>query len=497
VPEADLQVEPVVGGLVHLLREEPMTIPTFGLRPVHGGVRVLQEVGAGLPVVGVGRDADARRDEHLSRAEEEGLGQRVEDLAGNRTGSAVATAVLCHDDELVSSLSDQGVGVGDEPAQPLRDQHEELVTRVVAEGVVDGLEVVEVEEQGREAGASTRRPRERLLHPLVQEGAVAEARERVVVREVQEAGLGLLARRDVREDCDEVRCGTVGGQDGVDGQQLRVHPPGLVPVPHLAFPPPIRHEGPPHLRVERVIVPAGLEHAGGLPDRLGVRVAGHLRERAIDRDDPPARVGDHDPFAGGLEHRGGQPEVVLQRAALRRVADGPQEAAVSHRDRSYVGHDVRTVFSTPQDLSDALAGLQHLAEVGVALGLVAGRRVDQVRDTHTRELFGGVTVDPRRARVGVLDAGLRVHHDDGVVGALDVLTKLPLARAERPRGVAGKVAQQGHDSFVVRRLGEAREVGHRLARVTSGRAGAGADGSARWSTRRVNMRTPARVPSEW
>jgi hypothetical protein len=61
---------------------------------------------------------------------------------------------------------------------------------VVAQAVVDGLEVVEVEEEHGHRVAALGAP-ERVLHPLAEQGAVAEPGERVVRGRVAQA---LLAR---------------------------------------------------------------------------------------------------------------------------------------------------------------------------------------------------------------------------------------------------------------------------------------------------------------
>ena len=70
-----------------------------------------------------------------------------------------------------------------------------LVAGGVAEGVVDQLEVVEVEVQQRDGGAVARRPGERQVEVLAQQRAVRQARERVVVGEVRDLALGPAALR--------------------------------------------------------------------------------------------------------------------------------------------------------------------------------------------------------------------------------------------------------------------------------------------------------------
>ena len=69
-------------------------------------------------------------------------------------------------------------------AQARADRAQQLVAGVVAERVVDDLEVVEVEEEQREAAAPRRRRAERVAEAVEQQRAVREAGERVVQRVV-------------------------------------------------------------------------------------------------------------------------------------------------------------------------------------------------------------------------------------------------------------------------------------------------------------------------
>ena len=67
----------------------------------------------------------------------------------------------------------------------------------MADAVVDGLEVVEVQEQHRHGSATPSTPRKRVLHAIREQRPVGEARERVVERLVLELFLKSLAAGDV------------------------------------------------------------------------------------------------------------------------------------------------------------------------------------------------------------------------------------------------------------------------------------------------------------
>ena len=75
----------------------------------------------------------------------------------------------------------------------LRDLEQDPVAGRVAEAVVDGLEVVEVDEQHRHPDAVAQGPRDRVADALVEQRPVGEVRDRVVEGLVGELLLERLA----------------------------------------------------------------------------------------------------------------------------------------------------------------------------------------------------------------------------------------------------------------------------------------------------------------
>ena len=68
--------------------------------------------------------------------------------------------------------------------QPCRNAGQHLVAHVVAQAVVDGLEAVQVEKQHGHQLPGALRVRDRLLQPVLQQIAVRQGGECVVVREM-------------------------------------------------------------------------------------------------------------------------------------------------------------------------------------------------------------------------------------------------------------------------------------------------------------------------
>ena len=116
----------------------------------------------------------------------------------------------------------------DQPGEPPRDREQQLVADLVAVGVVDLLEPVEVGEQDRGVGVRPLRPQGGVLEPLLQQQPVGQPRQRVVQRVVVEpvGGLaGLLAGLGV----EQVGGGDVG-QGLRDVHVVRRPAPGSVAV---------------------------------------------------------------------------------------------------------------------------------------------------------------------------------------------------------------------------------------------------------------------------
>ena len=148
------------------------------------------------------RHPDAGRDPMLRAAELEALVQGLQDLVADRLRKAarlalIAAQVLQHDDELIAAQP--GHGVVPTHAVPEDGRHllEQAIALGMAHGVVDRLEVVEIDEQQGALAAVTRARLERELEPLHQQAAVGQTGQRVEVGEPSDLGLGRLARRDV------------------------------------------------------------------------------------------------------------------------------------------------------------------------------------------------------------------------------------------------------------------------------------------------------------
>jgi hypothetical protein len=135
-------------------------------------------------------DADAGGAVDLVHLDAEGFAQRRQDPRGDDRGLGGAEKALDQHRELVAADPRHGVGGPQALGQAVSDLQEEPIADLVAEGVVDDLEAVEVQVEHRQAEARLAlHALPRVPQPVEEEGAVGQAGERVVEGAVLDARL--------------------------------------------------------------------------------------------------------------------------------------------------------------------------------------------------------------------------------------------------------------------------------------------------------------------
>ena len=159
-----------------------------GLGRVHGDVGALHQRLDVAAVLGEHRDADAGAHEQRQALEAERLLDRAGEAAGDLLGLLDGGAGREQDGELVAADAGHELGVGHAGLQPRADLAQEPVAGLVAERVVELLEVVEVDQQQRELGLVGAGGGGRVLEAGEQAAAVGEPGQRVVHRVVLALG---------------------------------------------------------------------------------------------------------------------------------------------------------------------------------------------------------------------------------------------------------------------------------------------------------------------
>ena len=100
------------------------------------------------------RDTDARADAGAHLVQDERLADLAEDALGDR-GGRVGVGVDQHDREFVAAQTKDRAGRRHRPREARTELTQQLVAGRVTEGVVDLLEVVEVDEEERQIRSSS------------------------------------------------------------------------------------------------------------------------------------------------------------------------------------------------------------------------------------------------------------------------------------------------------------------------------------------------------
>ena len=180
-------------------------------------------VSASPRVLGEGRDPHARVDHEPHAVEREGALEHRLQLGGQRPRGLGPGAGRQRDGELVAAQARHAGAVADEVVQSLAEIAQEVVAHVVAEGVVELLEAVEVEQEQATGGAVPARGLDLPLEEHVEPAPVGQLGE-VVVGGVVAVALGLPAQRARGAPDDpeehEPEADQAGGEQAVDGVRV-------------------------------------------------------------------------------------------------------------------------------------------------------------------------------------------------------------------------------------------------------------------------------------
>ena len=253
---------------------------------VHRDVGALDQRLHARAVRGVAGHADARVDLEREALDRERLAQAGEQLARDDVGVAGAAQLRQQHAELVAAEAGDRVVLAERLLEAVRDLLQQAVARVVAERVVDLLEVVEVDQHHGRGDVRAAPGGDRLLDAVAEERAVGQAGERVVQR------LVLLG--------DRRAAAAVHGQERQQQQQQR---------------------GQAELRRQHHDGGEAEQHAGGrgLEEQVVGQVAAELDDALRERDDGrDERAVDDEEHGGDAEDRG----QVLGAERQRRRAPG-------------------------------------------------------------------------------------------------------------------------------------------------------------------------------
>ena len=205
-----LQRGPRVHRRLHGGIEKPERVAPGGLGLVHRHVGALENFLHAAGIDAEQRDPDAGAAAVLAPRDIVGLTQQAQDffrhgLGVRRGGGRGITHVVDHHHEFVATQPRDGVRVAHKGAEPPRHLLQQQVPLVVAHGVVEGLEVVQVDQQQRAVVAAAAGGQQRMLEPVLQQAPVGQVGQRVVKRQPPDLPFVGLATGDVARHDDETR----------------------------------------------------------------------------------------------------------------------------------------------------------------------------------------------------------------------------------------------------------------------------------------------------
>ena len=192
----EFQDPPRLGAGIHAGLEEAIGPPPVALGAVQSEVRVPQQLVEIQPIAGGERDADAGigRDQ-MTRTLERLPDRRINSI-NELSGFRLSLDSGLNDGELVTAEPRRHVGRLQACAQPFGDALEKLIADRMAEGVVDALELVDVDIEHRELFAGPERL-QRLFQPFAKQHPVRQVGQRVVMRQMGDFLVGARALGDV------------------------------------------------------------------------------------------------------------------------------------------------------------------------------------------------------------------------------------------------------------------------------------------------------------
>lgn len=145
--QAVFDLQPVDGGIVHFLVEELEVVPPGHLGVVHGGIGILHQRLAIDAIGGIDGDTDTRRCVQVEAADLVGTTNVENQLFGHEGNRRAVVDAGQHDHELVATEPGDDIAVAHGFLQAVRHFDQQLVADMMAQGVVDHLETVEVDKE--------------------------------------------------------------------------------------------------------------------------------------------------------------------------------------------------------------------------------------------------------------------------------------------------------------------------------------------------------------
>ena len=295
---------------VHLALVETHRGTAMLLDAVHGVIGIFDELSHVLPVSGIHRHTDAAGDDEAHVITLKRLRQHFQNALTDDF-TRVHIGLVQDDHKLVTAQAGHGVIGAQAFFDAVGHLHQHHVAKTVAQGVIDVLEAVQVNEHDRKAMVVALRHGNGLLDPLTQHHPVGQASQRIAVSQVVDALLVRYGLGEVMRVTNAMhRSAALTRQVNQGHQQGRHRAIGAVVVQH-ALPPvfdvqPVQNQG------QAVRFTRQAEQVGEFfPMQLVGAALHQAAARAVGGEDPVVGIGHKNRVNAGLEHFGSEPLTVF------------------------------------------------------------------------------------------------------------------------------------------------------------------------------------------
>ena len=167
---------------VHRFSEETIAVSATVLDAIHGDVGTLNQRFRRTARFGVHGDTDACARGELVPIDNERIANTFRDFAHDHLGVAPCANIRQQQCELVAAETGNRVALSEATLQTLRHRLQKPIADRVPVLVVDQLESIEIQKHDRQAPTAATRLRHRQVEAVVQQYAVRQVCEPVVVR---------------------------------------------------------------------------------------------------------------------------------------------------------------------------------------------------------------------------------------------------------------------------------------------------------------------------
>ena len=347
-----------------------------------------------------------------------GLRHRVNDLARHGTGAFQRRFAEQHD-KLVAAQAGYRIHTSPAGDQAMRHLGQQLVASEMPERIVDRLEMIEIDKHQGDLLALAFGSDQRLFDPILQQGAVGQAGQWIIICQLADTLLRGVPLGDIGFNANVIKHFSGSAMINADRQPDRVHLAVLAPVPDLALPVIFPLDIPPHAGKKLSGLTPGAQDAGIFPDHFHGSESGHRRKGRVDRHDPASRIGDDDRFLAALEDARCQLQFGFDALALADIAKDALNQAAAARRLDHVAarldHDGVAIGRQDHHFIRAAATGPHMPHEIIVVALRQRRR-QHIQMIQANQLLARTQEKQLGLDVGIDDqTGLDISHQNRIL----------------------------------------------------------------------------------